>query len=115
MKKRLLSRRGAAIELAIGVMLLMIAVSIVLLTNATIKHNRKKDDITQLESKVELYEVTDKILENPEIKGVYEGYYIESDYDTNNKSGTFKIKETDSEGNTVLTIEVEDGNIISWK
>ena len=64
MKKQLLSRRGAAIELAIGVMLLMIAVSIVLLSLATIKHDRKKDDIVQLESRVELNKIGEYVCVN---------------------------------------------------
>ena len=123
MKKLLLSRRGAAIEMAIGVMLLMIAVSIVLLTLSTIKHDRKEDDVAQLENRIELNEIGEYVCANRSdydesvltpiwIDGVDTGYSVI-------KSGEGNINleiKKNGEDVTVLNIWLKnDGDIISWK
>lgn len=126
MKKLLLSRRGAAIEMAIGVMLLMIAVSIVLLTLSTIKHDRKEDDVAQLENRIELNEIGEYVCANrnsytkvePEtiiIDGKDTGYSVSRDLAISSDRILLIITENDG-NNTVLTILLDsDGNIISWK
>ena len=119
MKKQLLSRRGAAIELAIGVMLLMIAVSIVLLSLATIKHDRKKDDIAQLESKFELYEITDYIIDNPEYKGEFNGYIIDytEEFILEKTTRTYTVTKGEEQVLSLVTEKIETGKykITSWK
>ena len=123
MKKLLLSRRGAAIELAIGVMLLMMAVSVVLLTLATIKHDRQEDDIAQLESRIELNEIGEYVCANradygEEAKNVTIGdkvtdFSATKTVDDVTENITLIITEN---GQTVLTIELkDDGTILSWK
>ena len=64
MKKTLLSRRGVAIEMAIGVMLIMLAVSIILLSLATIKVDRQNDDLADLNTRVTLDEIGEYVCEN---------------------------------------------------
>lgn len=126
MKKLLLSRRGAAIEMAIGVMLLMIAVSIVLLTLSTIKHDRKEDDVAQLENRIELNEIGEYVCANrnsytkdePEtiiIDGKDTGYSVSRDLTISSDRIRLIITENDG-NNTVLTILLDsEGDIISWK
>ena len=75
MKKTLLSRRGAAIELAMIVLALLMVVSIVLLTMASIQYNNLKSDISGFERKIELYEITDFIIDNPDATE-YNGFDI---------------------------------------
>lgn len=122
MKKLLLSRRGAAIEMAIGVMLLMIAVSIVLLTLSTIKHDRKEDDVAQLENRIELNEIGEYVCANRSdydesvltpinIDGVDTGYSV-----IKSGEGNINLEIKNGEDVTVLNIWLKnDGNIISWK
>lgn len=124
MKKLLLSRRGAAIEMAIGVMLLMIAVSIVLLTLSTIKHDRKEDDVAQLENRIELMQITDYIIANPE-ETEYRGYSISftdeiQKVNIDEGSTILRTYTVLKDGETVLSFEaLKTGDnpyeIISWK
>ena len=106
MKKLISSRRGAAIELAIGVMFVMIALSIILVTNASLQNKEMKSDVADLEQKIELMEITDKILADPDVT-----QYL--DYKISNNNGTYTV--TDNAENVVLTFTVdENGKIISW-
>lgn len=112
MKKLLLSRRGAAIEMAIGVMLLMIAVSIVLLTLSTIKHDRKEDDVAQLENRIEEMQVTDSIIEGNELPT---GYSYETEMVTENEIEytLYKVYKNDE---LVFSFKVNGEDVItSWK
>ena len=106
MKKLISSRRGAAIELAIGVMFVMIALSIILVTNASLQNKEMKSEVADLEHKIELMEITDKILADPDVT-----QYL--DYKISNNNGTYTV--TDNAENVVLTFTVdENGKIISW-
>ena len=112
MKKTLLSRRGAAIELAMIVLALLMVVSIVLLTMASIQYNNLKSDISGFESKIELYEITDFIINNPEIDYT-NGHTLENGYVITLSEKTYTVKDGD---NVVLTIVTDgSGNITSWK
>ncbi len=105
MKKLIYSRRGVAIELAIGVMFVMMALGIILVTNASLQNKQMNSDLADYEEKIEMYEITDYIIANPSATD-YLGYKI------SNNSGTYTV--TDTEGTTILTIEVQDGKITSW-
>ena len=123
MKKTLLSRRGVAIEMAVGVMLIMLAVSIILLSLATIKVDRQNDDLADLNTRVTLDEIGEYVCENRnsydegiltpiEIDGEETVYSATKTIDTENNI-TLVITEDDA---VVLTIVLtESGNIISWK
>ena len=115
MKKTLLSRRGAAIELAMIVLALLMVVSIVLLTMASIQYNNLKSDISGFESKIELYEITDYIIDNPDATE-YNGYTITPESKIEGEvviQTTYTVKDGE---NVVLTIVTDgNGNITSWK
>ena len=86
MKKLISSRRGAAIELAIGVMFVMIALSIILVTNASLQNKEMKSDVADLEQKIELMEITDYIINNPE-EVEYNSYDIACEIKVNSELG----------------------------
>lgn len=112
MKKLITSRRGVAIELAIGVLLVMSALGIILVTNASLQNKEMKSDVSRFEQKIELYEITDYIIENRNFEGQYpsnDNYSIDIDDADSNKYTVTK------DGNTVLTIVFKnDGSIESW-
>ena len=113
MKKRLLSRRGAAIELAIAVIFLMMALSIILVSVATMQGAHRKKDIAELENKVELWEIGEHVCENRVYYKTNNEVMIENNYTVKYDGGTkYEIYEG---SNVVLTIEIDDdGNITSW-
>lgn len=113
MKKLITSRRGVAIELAIGVLLVMSALGIILVTNASLQNKEMKSDVSRFEQKIELYEITDYIIDcrngtKEFVPNFFENYIIDRDED--NKEYIVKQGE-----NTVLTIVFKnDGSIESW-
>ena len=110
MKNLIQSRRGIAIEMAIGAMFIMIALSIVLLSISGMQTQHKNQDLKEFEEKIILYEITDEIINNGKPAGEweYKGYIIASN------GNEYIVKNTN--GETVLTIEFgNDGNTItSW-
>ena len=117
MKKLLLSRRGAAIELAMAVIFLMMALCIILVSVATLQKSQRQKDLNDLDNKIELWEIGEHVCENRDdyteetkteiiIGEQYTGYSVEKD------GTTYEIFEGD---NVVLTIVIDgDGNITSW-
>ena len=113
MKKLIYSRRGVAIELAIGVMFVMMALGIILVTNASLQNRQMNSDLADYEEKIEMYEITDWIIENKntsefvtKFKSEFVGYEINVD------SNKYTVKQGE---NTVLTIVFDDdGSIKSW-
>ena len=57
MKKLLLSRRGAAIELAMAVIFLMMALCIILVSVATLQKSQRQKDLNDLDNKIELWKI----------------------------------------------------------
>ena len=109
MKNLIQSRRGIAIEMAIGAMFIMIALSIVLLSISGMQTQHKNQDLKEFEEKIILYEITDKIIDSkPAGEWEYKGYKIAPN------GNEYIVKNTN--GETVLTIEFgNDGNTItSW-
>lgn len=123
MKKTLLSRRGAAIELAMIVLALLMVVSIVLLTMASIQYNNLKSDISGFESKIELYEIGEYVCEHRADFGeqaeaiTFDGKATDfsATKTVDDDTGNITLLITENE-QTVLTIVLkDDGTIISWK
>ena len=108
------SRRGVAIEMAIGVMFVMVALSILLLTYWTLENRIEVSDLNDFHEKVDTFEVYD-IGEY-----VYEKYAKgEKDY---NLDKAYTVEEVDNSlqisknGTIILTIVLgEDNSITSWK
>lgn len=105
MKKTLRSRRGAAIEMAVVVMFLMMGLSIILVSVSTIQISQRNKDVDALNEKVELMEITDNIIKSG---SPGEGYDLEI-----TDEGKYIVR--DSENNKiVLEFTVKDGKISSW-
>lgn len=113
MKKLISSRRGAAIELAIGVMFVMIALSIILVTNASLQNKEMKSDVSDLEQKIELMKITDWIIENKNTSDFANKFNSEFvGYEINVGGYIYTVIQGE---NTVLTIVFNsDGSIKSW-
>ena len=105
MKNLIKSRRGIAIELAIGAMLIVMALSIVLVSISGMQSRHKESDLEAFANKVEVYEITDYILKN------HTDYIL-----TNHEADSFvyeinKNDETDdSAAYTVYCEVLENGN-----
>ena len=61
MKNLIKSRRGIAIEMAIGAMFIMMALSIVLISISGMQIAHRDNDLKDFDNKVEVYEITDSI------------------------------------------------------
>jgi hypothetical protein len=61
MKNLIKSRRGIAIEMAIGAMFVMMALSIILVSISGMQTKHMKSDLGDFEKKVEVYQVLDGI------------------------------------------------------
>ena len=122
MKKTLLSRRGAAIELAMIVLALLMVVSIVLLTMASIQYNNLKSDISGFESKIELYEITDYIIDNPDLDHPdygteYNGYTISYTENTEKTIRTYTVTKGEEQVLILVAEKIAENKyeITSWK
>lgn len=124
MKRFLTSRRGAAIEMAIAMMFLIIALTIILLTNGMLQASHAKDDLNDFEEKIALYEVGEYVVKNydsfdndnspnPIKIGDRNTGYTSNYTSETNEIKKFTIKKGES---VVLSIEIgTDGKITSWK
>lgn len=144
MKKMIKSRRGIAIELAVGVMFIFVALSIVLISISGMQAAHKNTDLNDFTKKRDLYEITDYIMDNHdsfkdgdpiEEKTIGEKEIGEKKYTIRIISSKFNVEvdnesvekteykytvvlpaaDADSEEITVLVIKVIDGKISSWE
>ena len=127
LKKLIKSRRGVAIELAIGVMFLLMAFTIMLLSTAGLQNKHRNADFKEFKERIEINNVGEYVVEqkgtypessNPQLisgENIPEGYYlihIES-----NKFEIYRGNYTDhsSSSELVLTIIMDGNKITSWK
>ncbi|MBQ7326970.1 MAG: hypothetical protein IJW93_05815 [Clostridia bacterium] len=124
MKKLIKSRRGVAIELAIGVMFLMIAFTIMLLSTAGLQNDHRVDDYRDFKESTEINNIGEHVLGEPTKykTGNYEKIEINNDYSVKYTSTESKYeiyRGTDFENpdnlELVLTIEMDGNKITSWK
>ena len=104
-------RRGIAMEMAITMMLIMVALSIILITIWTLQFEHQQSDLKAFEEKILEYKVTDMAQKNGDQN---EEVVINGKTYTVTESGTkYEIKDGDV---IVLTIEISnDGTITSWQ
>lgn len=121
-KELIKSRRGVAIELAIGVMFLLMAFTIILLTTAGLQNSSLIKDRDSFYEKVELDQIGEeaclKVLADDDVRldekiNIRDDYYMivkDVTYDTVcYEINIFRDEEA------VLVIEINgDGKIISW-
>lgn len=127
LKKLIKSRRGVAIELAIGVMFTMIAFTIMLLSTAGLQNSHRNQDYKEFNERIEINNVGEYVVEH---RGSYalsnEPHKIEKNVERNipegysvlhSESNKFEIYRGDGESaELVLTIELgSDDTIKSWK
>ena len=128
MKNLIKSRRGIAIEIAIGAMFVMIALSIVLLSISGMQSAQGNRDAAEFQEKIDMYELKDKVLAGKItfVDGSDSTEYISEDgneyiisFTTETENKTYVIKkQLNDEENTetvVLTFTVDKNNkITSW-
>ena len=127
MKKLIKSRRGVAIELAIGVMFLMIAFTIMLLSTSALQNDHRVDDYQSFKEKIEVDHIGEYVVENRtsytqsnDMKAIEknaeenipEGYFV-----LHKEINKYEIYRGDGDSaELVLTIELNaDSTIKSWK
>ena len=130
LKKLIKSRRGVAIELAIGVMFLLMAFTIMLLSTAGLQNRHRNDDYNSFKERIEINNVGEYVVEHKgdysisatayKIEGnveenIPDGYYVL--HSENNKFEIYRGDTTDGVDSMelVLTIEMNNGKITSWK
>ena len=117
LKKLIKSRRGVAIELAIGVMFLLMAFTIMLLSTAGLQNRHRNDDYNSFKERIEINNVGEYVVANPtQTNIVVNGI----DYTVKINSNKYEIYRgvglTNFEGlEPILTIEMNGGKITSWK
>ncbi len=109
MKNLIKSRRGIAIELAIGAMLIMMALSIVLVSISGMQNRHKESDLEAFANKVEVYEITDYILKNhtagEHVKAIGDSdEYTVVCEDLGKSNYAYTVSKTDS---VILTLEIK--------
>ena len=111
MKNLIKSRRGIAIEMAIGAMFIMIALSIVLISISGMQTRHMKNDLDEFDKKVEVYEITDLIM-----KGSIENGTVTTSsgnvYTIGTNENTYTVTK---DGNQILIFTVENKTITSWR
>lgn len=112
MKNLIKSRRGIAIEMAVGAMFIMIALSIVLISVSNMQIDHRDNDLDEFNEKIELYEITDKILSGTVTNGTEIETSSGSKFTINIVENKYDV--IDFEGKVVLTLTVSDGKITSW-
>ena len=125
MKNLIKSRRGIAIEMAVGAMLIMMALSIVLISISGMQNQHRKSDLEDFAEKIEVYEITDYILKNHMLNAPVEtigdsGVYTIDCNPSDDSNYTYTILK---DNNVILTLEINtviDGNttkntITSWR
>ena len=117
MRNILKSRRGIAIELAIFVIILTAALSIIILTTAIHESQASKQARSELAESVALAEIGELALknfgnyENNDYTVSYENEDYTISYEDTKEDGKITVEK---DGKTVLKIETEGGVISKW-
>ena len=123
MKNLIKSRRGIAIEMAIGAMFIMIALSIILISISGMQTRHMKNDLNDFNEKVECYQILDYFTNNNSIASGnvtinHVEYNIAKNEIENETTGDTIIEYVVTDiksNNAVLTIITDiSGKITSW-
>ncbi len=122
MKKLIKSRRGVAIELAIGVMFLMIAFTIMLLSTAGLQNDHRVDDYQDFKESMEINNIGEYVVANrsqyinfPNTRMLIQEENIPEVYYALYSENQLKIYRGYRGNDVVLTIGMEGDKITSWK
>ncbi len=107
-------RRGIAIEMAVGMMLIMIALSIILLTVSRLQSGHRREDLADLNERIEIYRILDTICDGATAPVDNETIHVDGkDYTIKKTDDLYEIKDGEK---TVVTVEITvDNKIASWK
>ena len=105
-RNTLLSRRGAAMEMAILVMFVVLALSVILVSNATLQKKNMDSSLEGIDN-LELSSAGEQYLAD---KTELDGY----EYDNTEDNGESIIIITRQETGAKLTITIEEDKITSW-
>ena len=113
-KKMLADRKGAAIELAILMTAVCLAVTTIVLSTALLQHKNKVQAERRMKESVDLEQIADMWLKDTTNDTlVYEGYICE--IEPGKMLEIFKTDETGNKiGNALLTIEISGDTITGW-
>ncbi len=122
LKKLIKSRRGVAIELAIGVMFLMMAFTIMLLSTAGLQNDHRVDDYQSFKEKIEIDNIGEYVVANrsqyinfPNTRRLIQEENIPEGYYALYSENQLKIYRGYRGNDVVLTIGMEGDKITSWK
>lgn len=117
LKKLIKSRRGVAIELAIGVMFLLMAFTIMLLSTAGLQNRHRNDDYNSFKERIEINNVGEYVVAHPDETEINVNGVDYTVVETANKFEIYRgVNLTDFEGlEPILTIEMDGNKITSWK
>ena len=118
-KKMLYDRKGVAIELAILMTAVCLAVTTIVLSTALLQYENKVQAEQKMEENIIFEQIVEKWLQNTsnDVFDYKEDGYVGEVSKTNNQPTKFEIFEIDEAENKtiVLTIEIKDGTITSWE
>lgn len=117
LKKVLSDRRGIAIEMAILLMVVCFAISVIILSTAVSQAAQRNRAEERLEENIIFEQMVEMWLENPHTDQAieYKGY-IGTVEKKNNKIVKFEIAKADAKDTPLLTLTVDtDGKITGWQ
>lgn len=120
MKNLIKSRRGIAIEIAIGAMFVMIALSIVLLSISGMQSAQGNRDAAEFQEKIDMYELTDKVLSGTEYDngGTFKDYTVSVNQSEGSNELIYTVTKTNSESEPTVvltfTVDTDTKQITSW-
>ena len=112
MKQRILtSRKGAAMELAIMVMVVTLSLSIMLVTTSLLQHSRRQKTTANMERTVTLEQIGEQFCRNKaggDWTQQYAGYYIEC------TTQSLTVHDAQS-GALLMMVQLDaDGTVVKW-
>ena len=117
MKKLIKSRRGVAIELAVGVMFTMIAFTIMLLSTAGLQNRHRNEDYKEFNQMIEINNIGEHVLRNNYTSSEKTEIIIDEE-DTGYKvafsDNIYTIYEGDDTDPVLTIILNSEGKITSW-
>lgn len=115
MNKKRDGRRGMAMELAMLVMVVTFALSILLTTFALMQANRKNIDLRDTKEKIALEQIGENYLAACKSGKLFELPDTQGDYEIVTKTDETLVVRRTADNEIALTIELQDGKITKWE
>lgn len=115
MNKKRDGKRGMAMELAMLVMVVTFALSLLLTTFALMQANQKKIDLRDTKEKIALEQIGENYLAALKNGNLHELSYDQGDYEIVTKAPDSLVVRRTADNEIALTIELNDGKITKWE